>query len=119
MLALKFWSQSRPEQAYAVNIVAVLACMFVLPLVFILFNLEAIVGEGEFGKISPLHPLRRAIRAVYTKRAEAKRRILEQTDMMIGDKPPFSEYYDPAYKAEINNDVLFMGRESIFEDERL
>lgn len=119
VLALKFWSETRPEQAYAVNIVAALACMFVLPLVFILFNLEAIVGEGEFGKISPLHPLRRAIRAVYTKRAEAKRRIIEQTDMMIGDKPPFSEYYDPAYKAEINNDVLFMGRESIFEDERL
>ncbi len=49
---------------------------------------------------------------------EVKSSILEQTDMMIGDKPGFSEYYDPSFKIEITNDVLFMGHESVFADER-
>ncbi len=118
VFALNSWAKENPGTVFIVNLIAAVSCAVLAPMLYILISHEINYGDGEFGRYNLLNPIRRAIKALCVHRAEVKSSILEQTDMMIGDKPGFSEYYDPSFKTEITNDVLFMGHESVFEDER-
>ena len=117
VLLWKFMAQSDPGVTVRVRIIGAF-CVAVCSLIALVFIDLRRDRESEFNKYNIFNPLRRAIGSLIDHRLEVRRKLLEQTDMLIGDKPPFSAYYDNSSKAEINNDVMYMGRESIFEDER-
>lgn len=118
VLLWKMWAQSNPGMAVTYNIIAALSVS--LSSLIILVYLDARHDdESGYGKYNIFHPLRRALSSLFDYRLEVREKLLDETDMMIGDKPPFSEYYDDSSKADITTDELFMGNESIFEDERI
>lgn len=118
VLLWKMWAQSNPGMAVTYNIIAALSVS--LSSLIILVYLDARHDdESGYGKYNIFHPLRRALSSLFDHRLEVREKLLDETDMMIGDKPPFSEYYDDSSKADITTDELFMGNESIFEDERI
>ncbi len=115
-LAVLFWALNNRETVRVIGFIFALSLLFGIPV--IIMGLKSLKEDPDFGKYNVLHPVRRGIYSLVKKRKDTKDRLLQVTNEILGDKPPFDEYYDPAFKAEIHNEEMFLGNESIFEDER-
>ena len=104
--------------AAAVNIILALSCAFALPVVVVAITTIKAQGDDDFGRYNLLNPVIRAFKSFVRKRINLKSEILAQTDMMVGAKPAFDEYYDPEFKTQISHEEIFMCHESIFDAQR-
>ena len=100
--------------AFFIFVVAI----FTMPGIVFIRGTMTDLQKEELGRFNIFYPVRRAIGSLIARRRQIRKDLLELTDMMIGNKPGFDEYYDPAFKAEITHDAVFMGHQSMFEDDR-
>ena len=114
--ALLYWALNHRDMVYFLGFFAAFVLLMVAPV--IVMAIETKRTDEDFGRYNVFHPVRRGINALILKRKETKARLLQETNEILGKKPSFDEYYDPAFKAEIHNEELFIGNESLFEDER-
>lgn len=118
ILAYQTWADTNPYMAFTLKIILAISLSLSLPLLFFASNQKIFNPENEFGRFNIFHPVRRALFSLFDHRLEVRRKLLEETDMIIGDKPPFDVYYDHSYNSSVENNEYLMGYESIFDDER-
>lgn len=114
----QWWARNNPDMAAAVNIILALSCAFALPAVVVAITTIRAQEDDDFGRYNLLNPVIRAFKSFVRKRINLKSEILAQTDMMVGAKPAFDEYYDPEFKTQISHEEIFMCHESIFDAQR-
>ena len=93
VLLWKMWAQNNPGLAVSYNIIAAI-CVSICSLIVLVYLDARRDDETGYSKYSIFSPLRRTIGSLFDHRLEVRRKLLDKTDMMIGDKPSFSEYYD-------------------------
>ena len=76
------------------------------------------IMDSSFSRFSIFNPIRRVLGAVIKKRLDVRAKITGSTAVFPGKRPLFDVYYDESFKADINTEETFRGRESVLADER-
>lgn len=118
IFGIRSWAIYHPAIAFVLSVLIV-AMAIIVPVLFKIFDYKNSYEYEVLRKYNIFNPIKRWIKKLINHRINARKKILDQTEMRLGDNPAFDTYYDQKTISEVNNDEVYIENESLFDADRL